>query len=360
MKLSGDYEQPHRGDVLRLVMASVVFVAAIFILVLAVNKKDSPSQKPVNNTQTVKSEQQTVPDMSKVPDASALSPEDFDFWDMYGESEESTEEEIEETVESKPEDDPATDGRHTKLVGADGKEEWVLISPYLPKNEYDYTKLVCQSNLMKYYVEGRQVSFVGADISKYQDYVDFVKLKKAGVDFVMLRVGGRGYSTGQLNEDDYFEENLKRAKDAGLSIGLYFSSQAITEEEAEEEARFLLERIGDAKIDYPIAIDMGFVENDTARVEEISRAERTNLTKKFLETIEMEGYIPMIYGDKDWLLKRVDLSKLTDYDIWYSETADLPDYPYRFSMWQYTKTASIDGISGYANLNISFIDFTEK
>lgn len=122
MKLSGDFEQPHRGDMSRLVMASVAFVAAIFILVLAVNQKDSPSQKPANNTQAVVAESQTGPDTSKVPDASALSPEDFDFWDMYGESEESTEEETEETAESKPEDDPATDGRHTKLVGADGKD----------------------------------------------------------------------------------------------------------------------------------------------------------------------------------------------------------------------------------------------
>ena len=89
---------------------------------------------------------------------------------------------------------------------------------------------------------------------------------------------------------------------------------------------------------------------------------RVNLriAKAFLDTIRFGGYEPMLYGDKYWLLKQVDLSKLTGYDIWLSQQEDVPDYPYRFSMWQYDRQASIDGISGNANLNISFIDYSEK
>lgn len=75
--------------------------------------------------------------------------------------------------------DPSTDGKHTLVTNRDGKEEWVLISPYLPKHEYDFTKLVCQSDFMKYYQDGKLTSYVGVDISKYQDYVDFLKLKKS-------------------------------------------------------------------------------------------------------------------------------------------------------------------------------------
>ena len=116
----------------------------------------------------------------------------------------------------------------------------MLISPYLPKNEYDFTNLVCQSDVMKYYVDGKQASYSGVDISKLQDYVDFGKVKKAGIDFVMLRVGARGYGTGQLILDDYFSDNLKRATDAGLNVGAYFFSQAITKEEAVEEANMVL------------------------------------------------------------------------------------------------------------------------
>ena len=235
-----------------------------------------------------------------------------------------------------------------------------MISPYLPKHEYDFTRLVYQSNLMKYYEDGKLVSFVGADISKYQDYVDFGKLKKAGVDFVMLRVGARGYGSGQLVLDEYFAENIKRASDAGLEIGVYFFSQAISNEEAVEEANMVLENIKDYEITYPVAFDMEYIENDASRIDSLSKSEKTEITKTFLDTIQNAGYKAMLYGDKEWLLKDIDLSKLTAYDVWLSQESDIPDYPYRFTMWQYTKKASIDGIAGYADLNISFIDYSEK
>lgn len=346
--------------VIKMIIGVALCMAVILVIVLFLNKK---------NTKTAAQKEEPMPIQNASSDSintdsdtitpGALSPDDFDFWDMYPEEE--TEPQMEE---SKPveviKNDPATDGKHTLVVTSTGEEEWVLISPYLPKNEYDYTKLVCQSDLMKYFVEGRQVSYVGTDISKYQDYVDYVKLKKAGVNFVMIRVGARGYGTGQLTIDDYYLDNIKRASDAGLDIGLYFYSQAVTAEEAVEEANFVLTNIGDYKITYPIVLDMELFTNDICRVENLSRDERTTISKKFLETIKTAGYIPMIYGNKEWLIKKIDLSKLTDYDVWLSQPGDIPDYPYKFTMWQYSTSTSIDGIAGYANMNISFIDYSEK
>ncbi len=293
-----------------------------------------------------------------------LTPDDLDFWDMYPQETDTQEaagaaasgEKPQETVTN----DPATDGKHTRIEYADGKEEWVLISPYLPKHEYDFTKLVCQSDIMKYYEDGKQISYVGVDISKYQDYVDFVKVKKAGIDFVMLRVGARGYGTGQLIEDDYFSENLKRATDAGLEVGVYFFSQAVTKEEAVEEANMVLQSLGEYRISYPVAYDMERIENDTARTDSLSRAEKTEIAKTFLDTIAAAGYKTMLYGDKEWLIKQIDMSKLTAYDVWLSQQTDIPDYPYRFTMWQYSQEGSVDGIAGYADMNISFIDYAEK
>ena len=177
---------------------------------------------------------------------------------------------------------------------------------------------------------------------------------------MMLRVGARGYSSGQLVLDDYFLDNIKRASDAELEIGVYFFSQAVTEAEAIEEANLVLEQIQDYTVRYPIAFDMEYVDNDTSRVEGVSRADKTTIARAFLDTVKAAGYEPMIYGDKQWLIKQIDLSKLTEYDIWLSQLEDIPDYPYQFSMWQYDRQASIDGISGYANLDISFIDYSEK
>lgn len=134
---------------------------------------------------------------------------------------------------------------------------------------------------------------------------------------MMLRVGARGYGSGQIVLDEYFADNLKRATDAGLQIGVYFTSQAITEAEAVEEANVVLNNIKDYKITYPVAFDMGFVDNDTARIEGVSEADKTKITKAFLDTIAAAGYKTLLYGNKEWLIKEVDLSKLSAYDVCY-------------------------------------------
>ncbi len=374
MWLPDDYDerQSLTPTVVSAIVAVTLFVGVILVVVLLMNnqKTGRPVQesRPTAASTVIVDEsaaQQGIAGNESIITGSTLSPEDLDFWDKYPEETESTEpvgeqESGQGDKEPPVENDPSTDGRHTLVEYANGKEEWVLISPYLPKHEYDFTNLVCQSDLMKYYTEGKQTSFVGVDISKYQDYVDFVKVKRAGIDFVMIRVGVRGYGSGQLVLDEYFADNMKRASDAGLDIGLYFVSQAITEDEAREEANLVLENIGEYQVKYPIAIDMGFVENDTARIDNLSRSEKTAVTKAFLDTIQGAGYKAMIYGDKEWLIKEIDMSKLTAYDVWLSQMKDVPDYPYKFTMWQYKQDASIDGIAGYANLNISFIDYTEK
>ena len=376
MRLPDDFEENNTGltpTVLSAIVAVTLFAGLILVMVLLLNRQEPRRPRTEDNTDTESSVEfihgANYPDTDKLISGSTLSPDDLDFWDKYPEqTQESSESKPGKTSGEKPskeaevivEEDPATDGKHTLVKNRDGKEEWVLISPYLPKHEYDFTKLVCQSDLMKYYEDGKQVSYVGADISKYQDYVDFVKLKKAGIQFVMIRVGARGYGSGQIVLDDYFTDNMKRASDAGLQIGVYFSSQAITVEEATEEAELVIEALEDYKISYPVAFDMSFVDNDTARIETLSKSEKTEITKTFLDRVAEEGYITMIYGDKEWLIKEIDMSKLTAYDVWLCQIQDVPDYPYRFTMWQYSNAGSVDGIAGYTNLNVSFIDYSEK
>lgn len=371
MHLPEDYEE-HSGltpTIISAIVAVTLFVGVILVVVLLMNNQKDAVRKQATAEQTAASAEVLqadsvpagqYPDTGELLAGGTLSPDDFTFWDKYPkatpEPPAATSEPQKETVEI----DPATDGKHTLITYADGKEEWLLISPYLPKHEYDFTKLVCQSNLMKYYVDGKQVSFVGADISKYQDYVDFVKLKKAGVDYVMLRVGARGYGSGQLVLDEYFTDNIKRATDAGLQVGVYFFSQAVNNDEATEEANMVIENIRDYAITYPVAFDMEEIGNDDARIDNLSKTQKTEIAKTFLDTIKNAGYKTMLYGNKEWLLKKIDLSKLTAYDIWLSQQSDIPDYPYKFTMWQYTREATIDGIAGYADLNISFIDYSEK
>ncbi len=372
MRLPDDYYEENTGGltptVLSAVVAVTLFVAAILVMVLVMNqrKETKPAVGETVEATVESAGTESYPDTDSLLTGSTLSPDDLDFWDKYPKETQSTKESeassesASKEAEVVVENDPSTDGKHTLVINRDGKEEWVLISPYLPKHEYDFTKLVCQSDLMKYYEDGRQVSYVGAEISKYQDYVDYVKLKKAGIDYVMIRVGARGYGSGQLVEDEKFSDNIKRATDAGLQVGVYFSSQAITVEEAVEEAQFVIEKLDGYKLTYPVAFDMGFVDNDTARIEDLTKAERTEITKTFLDTVSAEGYKTMIYADKEWLIKEIDMSKLTAYDVWLEQHQDVPDHPYRFTMWNYTDAGTVDGIVGYTDLSISFIDYSEK
>lgn len=360
-----DEREEREGLTPSIVSAIVIVVSFVLLLLALVLFLNSDALKKSKQPLQVASsyEEETddgYPDTKDLIGDVNASPADLDFWDMYPEAT-ATPQPTATPKASVEVADPSTDGKHTKITNRDGEEEWVLISPYLPKHEYDFTMLVCQSDLMKYYVDGKQVSYVGIDVSEDEEYIDFTKVKKAGIDFVMVRLGARGYGTGQLMLDEYYTENIKRASDAGLDVGVYFFSQAINEAEAEEEANMVIQNLQGYDVEYPVALAMDYIDNDTARIERVaSKADKTTITKKFLETIKAAGYLPMLYGDKEWLVKEIDMSKLTEYDVWLSQHEDIPDYPYKFNMWQYSDTTMIDGISGYANMNISFIDYSEK
>ena len=405
---------PQLGAVVAVAGLTVVLILAIAV-VPAVKKKnkkvdftkisqtiDSKVDETIEQAMSKADGTSSVLDEEPEPESSGVnSPDELDFWDAYPEETEDDSQSDEEkdgekvkdgdknddinkessskedkdskddknskedkngkdTTDSKVETDESNDGKHTLVINRDGEEEWVTISQYLPKSDYDYTNLICKDNRMEYYVDGTKVSYVGVDISKYQDYIDFNKVKKDGIDYVMIRLGARGYGTGQIIADEYFFDNIKRAKDAGLDVGVYFSSQAITVEEAQEEAQLVIDSVGEYHLEYPVAFDMGFVDNDTARIEALSKSEKTEIALAFLQKITESGFTGCIYGDKEWLIKEVDLSKLTEYDFWLKQEGDLPDYPYKFSMWQYSRKGSVNGISGFVSLNISFVDFAEK
>ena len=176
----------------------------------------------------------------------------------------------------------------------------------------------------------------------------------------MIKVGGRGYSSGNIVLDSSYKDYMNGAKNAGLGIGVYFYSQAVDKDEVCEEAETLLELIKDYPVKYPVVFDMESVEGDVARTDALDVSTRTELARIFLKTIKAEGYTPMLYGDKEWLVTKLDLEKLQDYDVWLSQETDTPDYPYEYTMWQYNKSGTVSGISGTAGLNISLVNYSGK
>lgn len=277
--------------------------------------------------------------------------------DLDGDKKSDTEKADEdEKKEDEEEEDKVT---RIQVKHADGTKEWVDISEDIPRNKYDFSKLTYQKPLMNYYEDGKLVSKCGVDISANQGDVDFSKLKSAGCDFVMLKVGARGYSSGNIVSDEYFQDNLKAAKKAGLDIGVYFCSQAVSKSEAREEADEVLDAISGYSVKYPVVFVMENVDEDMARIEALDMTDRTQIAKAFMDRVEDAGYKPMIYGDKEWLLTMVDMEELQDYDVWFAQDSDEPEYPYEFGMWQYDSDATIKGVTGDAALIMSFKDYAK-
>lgn len=390
MKLPGEEESGGTGlPVIYMIVGVSVFVLILLFVLLQSNGKKNSSSDYLKELKAQQEEEAAIEPESEQPEEPErkLRAEDLDFWDMYpveeepdGESEvsertsaskstftEKAEMEREEQKQKEQEaqealNDPSTDGKHTLVKTPDGKEEWVLISPYLAKNTYDFTKFEEKAGLKRYLENGRNISYVGVDISKQTGSVNFTGLKAAGVDYVMIRLGSRGYSTGQISLDENFKENIEGAIAEGLDVGVYFYSQAISLDEAVQEADFVIQNLEPYKgnIKYPVAFDMEFVVNDEARIDGLSREDRTGIASSFLEGVKAAGYIPMLYGDKEWLIKEVDLAKLQSYDVWLTQETDIPDYPYQYAMWQYSTNGVLNGIKGDANLSICFIGYSQR
>ncbi|MBR3971491.1 MAG: glycoside hydrolase family 25 protein [Ruminococcus sp.] len=230
----------------------------------------------------------------------------------------------------------------------------------VPKSTYKDEDFITDENGFKqYYIDGELCSYVGVDVSEHNGYIDWQKVRDAGVDFAMLRIGGRGWGeAGVLYGDSMFWENLRGAKAAGLMVGAYFYSQAISAEEAKEEAEFVLEILDGESLDYPIAFDWETVEGGVgARTDNLSPDILTECARAFCDRIKYAGYTPCLYTGATLAYYKYDLGVLSDIDIWYAFYNDTPGLYYNYMIWQYASDGRVSGISGDVDLNICFKNY---
>ena len=204
---------------------------------------------------------------------------------------------------------------------------------------------------------------VGIDVSKHNGNIDWKQVKNSGIDFAIIRAGFRGYGTeGTLNEDPLFIQNMQGAISNGIEVGVYFYSQAINEAEAIQEAEMTIRMIKDNgfgnDITFPVIIDC---EASSGRGDKISIEQRTKNIIAFCERIKQEGYKTMLYSNKNWLEEYIDMSKLSEYDIWlahYTGTTDPVNNPSSYKgtyhIWQYTSSGSVPGINTNVDINIAY------
>ena len=141
---------------------------------------------------------------------------------------------------------------------------------------------------------------------------------------------------------------------------MYFFTQATSVEEAEEEAKYVLDQIEPYDVTYPVVIDIEAVANENARTADLTPEERTQYCIAFCDMIRKAGYTPMIYGNIKTFMLMLDIQQLEDYEKWYAYYDDQIYYPYAFSIWQYSDSGSVDGIKGKVDMNISFGDWNHE
>lgn len=265
------------------------------------------------------------------------------------------------TFDETPEDSTvSTTGKKIHIADSTLGDIWITELEGVKKNTLNKENFTADSTFKYYSEDGKPASAEGIDISSFSGDIDWNKVKGAGIDFVMVRLGGRGYGDdGALYSDERALEYIRGAQDVGIKVGGYFFSQAVTSAEAVEEAEFIRDMLGDIKLDYPIAFDWEIIKNDSARTDAVTSTQATECARVFCETISGYGYKPMIYSPSRELYFKYDLTKLKDFDIWYCEYADTPEFYYQFTMWQYSETGAVPGIEGSVDLNICFTNIAD-
>lgn len=248
------------------------------------------------------------------------------------------------------------------IVVADaGQYYFFPISNELLHHTYDPNQFALdEEGILGYYANGNVISHKGIDVSKYQGKIDWEKVAEDDVEYAFIRLGIRGYTEGEILEDDTFEDNINGALDNDIDVGVYFFTQAASVEEAEEEAKYVLDAIEPYPVKYPVVLDIEAVSNSKARTNDLTKEERTEYCIAFCEMIKKAGYTPMIYGNLKTFMLLLDLEQLEEYDKWIAYYSDEVYYPYAFKVWQYSDTGVVDGITGNVDLNISFEDFADE
>ena len=245
------------------------------------------------------------------------------------------------------------------VVVSAGSFHFVPINRGLKQNDLVRENLnILESGEYQYLTDGAVTSHKGIDVSNHQGKIDWQQVAADGVEFAIIRAAFRGYGTGKLVEDEMFEKNIEGAKAAGIKVGVYLFSQAVTEEEVLEEANLVLEKIAPYQLDCPVVFDVEKV-SGAGRMNALSVEERTALTELFCQTVQNAGYRPMIYYNTEMAALMLNLTELEEYDKWYASYSEQMFFPYEYKIWQYSDKGKVQGISGDVDMNISFAPLWE-
>lgn len=356
-------------------------ILAILLLVLATNNtnsgKNNLSNNQMQNNEAEQEKTNSALDVARnnttvTPPKSAvdfdtdnkLRAEDLDIWHMYDSNHNSMVEADdnqnsgEENTETNDNSD-VSESTEEKDDEQTEEEDGLIDGVYL--NTIDFANLKIVDQKMHYYKNDNEISKIGVEINSDSGVVDFNILKNNGIQFAMIRLGMRGYDSGVISADSTFENNIEAASKNGVEVGVYFSSRAVTEDEARAEADFCADKLAGYKVNYPVAFLFEGEMFEEARTDFMNEENRTKVLKAFLKQIKQRGYTPIVYGTDKYLLNDIQPEDiLTEYDVLLSDGSKMPEYPYQYKMWKYLSNTVVPGVERTASYLISFVDYSGR
>ena len=243
-----------------------------------------------------------------------------------------------------------------------GEVHTLVVDPTAAMHDYDAESFLTIGQNIIYTDDTKYTWRLGLDVSYYQGNIDWYSVAAEGYSFVFIRIGYRGYGQrGALVEDSMFRGNLEGAKAAGLDVGVYFFSQAVSAEEAAEEAQFVLSLLNGTDLELPIVYDPEFILNDDgsratyARMASATGAQVTLNAQTFCTVVEAAGYESAFYSNLLYESEVYDMTLLSPYTVWYADYNSVPQTPYDFTFWQFSESGKISGISGSVDLDLQLI-----
>lgn len=258
---------------------------------------------------------------------------------------------VEKVQERRQSEDP-----HYGMVEVYNGESYVWITPQdgVAVNELTKDDFAEDTEGNLTYIGRKYKASRGVDVSSFQGDIDWQQVYESGVRFAVVRVGGTYYGSGEMYEDDKFISNVENAEKAGLRVGVYFFSQAVSVDEARAEARFVISALGGRELSLPVFFDWERIGDDAARTDAVSNEELTDIAVAFCEEIKSAGYAAGVYVYNDTGYYGYDLARLDDYMLWGVGIGSYPYFYYAHEMWQYSFKGTVPGIDAACDLNMLF------
>ena len=246
-------------------------------------------------------------------------------------------------------------GYGTKIWVKEYKD--VPVNPLRELRLKDQTEIVDENGVIYDYK-------IGIDVSEHQGEIDWAAVAEDPPAFAIIRAGYRGYGeTGRLCEDAYFTANIAGALSQEIPVGVYFFSQAVSAEEAAEEAEYLLKLLADyppTDLSLPAFFDWEDISYDTARTDGLSGETLTDCAVTFCERLAAAGYTAGIYTYRTLAYFRYDLSRISQYPLWIGALGEGPDFHYAFDIWQCSIDGEAPGIEVPVDLDVIFVPRTDN